>query len=177
MQLSLLNSRTIESDNIRKLDINWLNPGSVDRVRPFLRYPGSKYNAAKYIEPFWKNIEFNEYREPFLGSGAVFFKMPKVEFSWLNDIDNELINGVRSWDGFFYMSNDSWARLEGSKIWVKNWYIWDNIIPEGTTFVAEYDPTNIIDEDVNWFRRAPTIEDDGFTYTPYPYPHPLTEPN
>ena len=64
----------------------------MDKVRPFLRYPGSKYNASKYIAPFWNSIKFDEYREPFLGSGAVFFKMPKAKTSWLNDIDQDLIN-------------------------------------------------------------------------------------
>lgn len=63
-----------------------------DTVRPFLRYPGSKYNASKYIEPFWANIDFDEYREPFLGGGAIFFKMPKKAYSILNDIDDDLIN-------------------------------------------------------------------------------------
>lgn len=63
-----------------------------DNIRPFLRYPGSKYNASKFIEPFWANIEFEEYREPFLGGGAVFFKMPKHPLSILNDLDEELIN-------------------------------------------------------------------------------------
>lgn len=67
----------------------------VDNVRPFLRYPGSKYNAAKFIEPFWSNIEFDEYREPFLGGGAIFFRMPKSSYSILNDIDEELINCYR----------------------------------------------------------------------------------
>ena len=69
-----------------------LKMNSHDHVRPFLRYPGSKYNASKYIEPFWANIDFDEYREPFLGGGAIFFKMPKKEYSILNDIDDELIN-------------------------------------------------------------------------------------
>jgi hypothetical protein len=29
-------------------------------------------------------------------------------------------------------------------------------------------------EGVDYFLRAPTLTEDGFTYTPYPYPHPLT---
>lgn len=74
------------------MSIPKLKTNSQDRVRPFLRYPGSKYNASKYIEPFWANIDFDEYREPFLGGGAIFFKMPKKEYSVLNDIDDELIN-------------------------------------------------------------------------------------
>lgn len=65
---------------------------SHDTVRPFLRYPGSKYNASKFIEPFWANIDFDEYREPFLGGGAIFFKKPKSQYSILNDIDDDLLN-------------------------------------------------------------------------------------
>lgn len=67
----------------------------VDLVRPFLRYPGSKFNASKYIQPFWEATSFEEYREPFLGSGAIFFKMPKAHYSWLNDFDKELINSFQ----------------------------------------------------------------------------------
>ncbi len=61
-----------------------------DKVRPPLRYPGSKYNAAKYILPHI-DIYHNEFREPFLGSGAIFFAKRIVENNWLNDIDEDLI--------------------------------------------------------------------------------------
>lgn len=94
MQLKLIND-PIEKTSDNKKNVNLIKPNKVDKVRPFLRYPGSKYNASKYIEPFWRNIEFEEYREPFLGSGAVFFKMPKVHKSWLNDIDKDLINSFK----------------------------------------------------------------------------------
>jgi len=92
MQLKLIKDAVIESDNVRRLDVSLVRNGKMDNVRPFLRYPGSKYNASKFIKPFWENVNFYEYREPFLGSGAVFFRMPKVELSWLNDIDEDLIN-------------------------------------------------------------------------------------
>lgn len=92
MQLKLFKDTTNESSNIRRLDVTSIKQHKADKVRPFLRYPGSKYNASKYIAPFWSSIKFDEYREPFIGSGAVFFKMPKVQESWLNDIDQELIN-------------------------------------------------------------------------------------
>ncbi len=92
-QLKLINDIVDKSyASIQKLDISKIKKCKTDKTRPFLRYPGSKYNASKYIMPFWDSIEFNEYREPFLGSGAIFFKMPKVEYSWLNDIDDDLIN-------------------------------------------------------------------------------------
>jgi DNA adenine methylase len=62
----------------------------LDKVSPPLRYPGSKFRASKYILPHLE-IEHDEYREPFLGSGAIFFTKQKVEKNWLNDIDKELI--------------------------------------------------------------------------------------
>jgi DNA adenine methylase len=94
MQLKLIKNDKNNSSHakIKKLNVASIKHGKTDKVRPFLRYPGSKYNASKYIEPFWNSIKFDEYREPFLGSGAIFFKMPKVENSWLNDIDQDLIN-------------------------------------------------------------------------------------
>ena len=62
----------------------------LDKVSPPLRYPGSKFRASKYILPHLE-VEHDEYREPFLGSGAIFFTKQKVEKNWLNDIDKELI--------------------------------------------------------------------------------------
>lgn len=59
-------------------------------ISPPLRYPGSKYRAAKYIIPYFPKI-IDEYREPFFGSGAIFFTLPKVSESWINDIDQDLM--------------------------------------------------------------------------------------
>ena len=63
-----------------------------NKVKPPLRYPGSKFRAYKYIEPFIELIEHDEYREPFFGSGAVFFQKETVKFNWINDLDEELVN-------------------------------------------------------------------------------------
>lgn len=90
-QLALFENKNT-NEGVTKLDITGFKSNCPDKVRPFLRYPGSKYNATKYIEPFWSGVNFSEYREPFLGSGAVFFKMPKVQLSILNDLDVDLIN-------------------------------------------------------------------------------------
>jgi DNA adenine methylase len=62
------------------------------KARPPLRYPGSKFRAFKYIKPFIDAVEHDEYREPFFGSGAVFFQKKSVEYNWLNDSDCELMN-------------------------------------------------------------------------------------
>lgn len=62
----------------------------IDKVSPPIRYPGSKFRASKYILPHLQ-VSHNEYREPFLGSGAIFFTKKKVENNWLNDIDSDLV--------------------------------------------------------------------------------------
>ncbi len=57
---------------------------------PF-RWAGGKFYALKILAKFWQNFEHDEYREPFLGGGSVFWAKPKSEFNWLNDIDKDLI--------------------------------------------------------------------------------------
>lgn len=57
---------------------------------PF-RYPGSKARALKFIKPFLNELHYDEYREPFVGGGAIFFALPKVKHTWINDIDKDLI--------------------------------------------------------------------------------------
>lgn len=60
---------------------------------PF-RYPGGKFYALGLLAPFWQ-IEHDEYREPFVGGGSVFFTKPKSKFNVINDIDKELVTTYR----------------------------------------------------------------------------------
>jgi len=60
-------------------------------ISPPIRYTGSKFRAAKFILPFLSKINYDEYREPFLGCGAIFFRTHLSKISWLNDLDNDLI--------------------------------------------------------------------------------------
>nr|ADR73000.1 M2.BsrBI [Geobacillus stearothermophilus] len=62
-----------------------------DFVRSPLRYPGGKYYALKYIMPFLNCVPHDEYREPFLGGGNVFFAKKKSPINWLNDLESDLI--------------------------------------------------------------------------------------
>lgn len=64
-------------------------------VHPPIRYTGSKFRAAKYIIPHLEKVNYDEYREPFLGCGAIFFAMPISKFNWLNDVDKDLITTFR----------------------------------------------------------------------------------
>lgn len=60
---------------------------SASRISP-LRFPGGKSKVAKKIVSLFP--EFDEYREPFLGGGSIFFaakqRFPDKRF-WINDID------------------------------------------------------------------------------------------
>ena len=56
---------------------------------PF-RYPGGTFYALGSLAPYWELCPHEEYREPFMGGGSVFFTKPKAKFNILNDIDNEL---------------------------------------------------------------------------------------
>ena len=56
---------------------------------PF-RYPGGKFYAIKILTPFWQ-LPHDEYREPFVGGGTVFFVKDKAAENWLNDVDEELM--------------------------------------------------------------------------------------
>jgi DNA adenine methylase len=55
------------------------------------RYPGGKFYAINILRPYWNAIDHDEYREPFVGGGSVYFNKTKAKFNWINDKDEELI--------------------------------------------------------------------------------------
>lgn len=59
-------------------------------LSPFLKWPGGKRWILKKLPEVF-SIQFNNYYEPFLGSGAVFFHLCP-EKSVLSDVNEELIN-------------------------------------------------------------------------------------
>ncbi len=61
---------------------------------PF-RFPGGKFYALGRLRPLWEAVSHDEYREPFAGGAAVFFAKPTVQWNWLNDIDEDLMNSYR----------------------------------------------------------------------------------
>jgi len=56
------------------------------------RYPGSKANgrAQRQIKSFFP-VSFKEYREPFVGSGAIYWTIPSTTPRWINDFNRNLI--------------------------------------------------------------------------------------
>lgn len=68
---------------------------SNDSVKSPFRYPGGKFYALKYILPFISCVSHDEYREPFVGGGNVFFAKSKCKHNWLNDLESDLIETYR----------------------------------------------------------------------------------
>ncbi|CAB5497519.1 DNA adenine methylase, partial [Bathymodiolus thermophilus thioautotrophic gill symbiont] len=70
------------------------NPPQV--AKPFLKWAGGKRGLIEQLFSKFPT-EFNNYHEPFLGGGAVFFElysrgMLKGKKAYLSDINSELIN-------------------------------------------------------------------------------------
>ncbi|MGN6297571.1 MAG: DNA adenine methylase [Ginsengibacter sp.] len=63
----------------------------INKTDPFLRWAGGKRWFLKHIEEIASFKTFNNYHEPFLGSGAVFFHLKPSNSSYLSDLNNELI--------------------------------------------------------------------------------------
>lgn len=60
--------------------------------KPFLRWTGGKKWLIPTIDKLVDKIEFNNYHEPFIGGGSVFFSLKTKKKSFISDSNNELIN-------------------------------------------------------------------------------------
>lgn len=61
-------------------------------TKPFLRWAGGKTWLIKHLKEIVGSLSFNQYHEPFLGGGAVFFALSPEKKSYLSDLNPELIN-------------------------------------------------------------------------------------
>lgn len=67
-----------------------------DHTQSPFRYPGGKFYALKHIIPFLSAYPHDEYREPFVGGGSVFFGKPKAAINWLNDLEGNVIETYKA---------------------------------------------------------------------------------
>jgi len=79
-------------NNIIEFDSDGSYIKSSDFVASPFRYPGGKFYALKYILPFINCVPHDEFREPFVGGGNIFFGKNKSQYNWLNDIDKDIID-------------------------------------------------------------------------------------
>tara|TARA_Y100001970_G_scaffold145495_1_gene178650 strand:+ start:2180 stop:3031 length:852 start_codon:yes stop_codon:yes gene_type:complete len=65
--------------------------------KPFIKWAGGKTRMLKYLDPYFKKINWDKsrYVEPFIGGGAVFFNYTFSSSSIINDFNEELINAYR----------------------------------------------------------------------------------
>lgn len=77
-----------------------------DNVAPFLRWAGGKRWLVKHLDQIIGTIEYKNYFEPFLGSGAVFFALSPKNKVFLSDLNQELI------DTYFALQTDPNSIIE-----------------------------------------------------------------
>jgi len=73
-----------------------INSVFTQKYQPFIKWVGGKRGLLKQLLPLFPQ-EFNNYHEPFLGGGAVFFELYSMGYLkdkkiYLSDINTELIN-------------------------------------------------------------------------------------
>lgn len=61
-------------------------------TKPFLKWAGGKRWLLNYLDEIIGNLVFNDYHEPFLGGGAIFFSLEPQNNIYLSDLNEELIN-------------------------------------------------------------------------------------
>lgn len=64
-------------------------------AKPFLRWAGGKNWLIKYLDKITKNLKYNNYYEPFLGGGSIFFSMNPREKIYISDLNEELMNAYK----------------------------------------------------------------------------------
>ncbi len=63
----------------------------IPNAAPFLRWAGGKRWLLRHLTPWLANFEVNDYHEPFLGAGSVFFGIRPKGTSYLSDLNSDLI--------------------------------------------------------------------------------------
>ncbi len=74
-------------------------------VRPFVKWAGGKTQLLPIIEQYMPK-QYNNYYEPFVGGGALLFKIQPKSF-FINDLNKELINAYKC-----FCSRNSYSELK-----------------------------------------------------------------
>lgn len=61
------------------------------QMTTFIRWAGGKNWLVPYVQELVKDLEFNDYHEPFMGGASVFFSIDTTQRSFLSDMNSELV--------------------------------------------------------------------------------------
>jgi len=86
-----------------------------DKTLPFLRWAGGKRWLTSQIDKYLPSKGFNNYHEPFLGGGAVFFHLKPSKQVYLSDLNNELITTYKCIQDKPYELIDELRKLVNTK--------------------------------------------------------------
>ena len=73
-----------------------LNNKATVKAKPFLRWAGGKRWLLKDLDKYLPEDGFNQYHEPFIGGGAVFFHLQSENNTYISDLNSELIEAYYS---------------------------------------------------------------------------------
>lgn len=68
----------------------------VSYAKPFLRWAGGKSWLTKYLDQIIGDQVFNNYHEPFLGGGSIYFYLSPANKAYLSDLNGELIDTYKA---------------------------------------------------------------------------------
>jgi DNA adenine methylase len=68
------------------------NSPEVNSIKPFLRWAGGKTWLIKHLDQILLGKDFNNYHEPFLGGGAIYFALNLPKQAFLSDLNADLVN-------------------------------------------------------------------------------------
>lgn len=66
------------------------------KAKPFLRWAGGKRWLLKNLHEFLPKDSYNQFHEPFIGGGAVYFHLHPKNNSFISDLNVELIETYNS---------------------------------------------------------------------------------
>lgn len=91
----------------------------IERLKPFIKWPGGKTRELKFILPNLPEYIENYY-EPFVGGGAVYFAVDNAKKYYVNDKSSDLIDlykSIKSSDNQLFFTalqsiDNSWLKIE-----------------------------------------------------------------
>lgn len=121
-----------------------------EKLSPLLKWPGGKDRELKYFKHLFP-MQFNDFYEPFVGGGAVYFSLNNHHSFYINDKSHELIsfynlikNQNKKFLEFLKGGNYSWIEIDKFRNKYENFYLEtyssynnDNISEEETIKVIE----------------------------------------